>query len=213
MMSIRKLFSPSGTKFYVFFEEVAQNLVAMSDLFIATLYESDPGKRQVHLQQLVALDKANDLVTHRLFNELGRKFITPFDREDIHSLISTLKSIAAHLLGITKQLKSYHIDNIPQATKNVAGNLQLMIKQLAEAISKLQDKRHLEQLYPFCQEIKKMADRCTSLTDAAIARVYSDEQNPYEVIKKLDHYEMVHNMLNRCYNATSVIESVIIKYA
>jgi predicted phosphate transport protein (TIGR00153 family) len=213
MVSLRKLFKPGTGKFHDFFDEAAANLVDMSGIFITAIYESDPEKRNTYLAELEALESANDKITHKLFIELGKKFITPFDREDIHSLITTLDDIADYMYAIIKQLKYYHIAEVPQPSKNVANNLQLMIKKLAEAVNQLKDKRSLEKLYPLCQEIKKKADLCSSLTDAAITRIYSDEQNPYEVIKKLDHYEMVHSILGRCYNATNVIESVIVKYA
>lgn len=213
MVTLKKLFRPGTGKFYDFFDQSAANLVEMSRIFIAAIYEDNPDVRATHLAQLAELEAANDKITHKLFVELGKKFITPFDREDIHALISTLDDIADYMYAIVKQLKHYHIAQVPQPSKNVANNLQLMIKKLAEAVSQLKDKRSLEKLYPLCQEIKKSADLCSALTDAAITRVYSDEQNPYEVIKKLDHYEMVHNILGQCYNATNVIESVIVKYA
>jgi uncharacterized protein Yka (UPF0111/DUF47 family) len=88
-----------------------------------------------------------------------------------------------------------------------------MIKKLAEAINRLRDKRSLESLYPLCQDIKRSAHLCASMTDSAISRVYADEQSPYELIKKIDHYEMMHGILDRCCNASNVLESVIVKYA
>lgn len=213
MVSLKSMFSPANSKFYSFFDQVANNLVFMSDVFIAAVYETNPAAREQQLAQLAALESANDTTTHKLFIELGKNFITPFDREDMYTLIGTLDEISDYMYAIIRQIKYYGIVAVPQPTKNVANNLQLMIKKLATAISKLKDKRSLEQLYPFCQEIKKTADLCTSLTDGAISRVYADESDPVEAIKKLDHYQMLHGVLDRCYNATNVIESVIIKYA
>jgi hypothetical protein len=213
MVSIKKLFSPGSGKFHDYFDEVASNLVAMSAAFSSAIYASDPAVRKTYLVELVRLEEETHTLAHRLFAELGKTFITPFDREDMYTLVGTLDAIAHHMFAIVRQLKNYNITEVPQPTKNVANNLQVMIKKLADAIYRLKDKRTLEQIYPLCQDIKKATDLCASLTDAAISRIYSDEQDPYEVIKKLDHYEKVHNMLDRCYTATNVIESVIIKYA
>lgn len=212
-MTLKQIIRGGGNKFQQFFEDAASNLVAMSNIFLATVYEPNAEVRKTQLQELAALEDANNIITHKLFNELSAKFITPFDREDIHMLISTLDGIADYMYATARQLKYYNMASAPQSTKNVATNLHIIIKNLQEAISRLKDKRNLEQLYPVCQEIKRMTDLCTSLTDAAIARVYTDEPDPLEAIKRLDHYEMVHSILDRCYNANNVIGSVIVKYA
>jgi uncharacterized protein Yka (UPF0111/DUF47 family) len=213
MLTLKQIIRGGGNKFQQFFEDAAANLVAMSNIFLGTVYEPNADVRKTQLEELAKLESANNIITHKLFNELSAKFITPFDREDIHMLISTLDDIADYMYATARQLKYYNIPVAPQSTKNVATNLHIIIKHLQDAILRLKDKRNLEQLYPICQEIKRMANVCTSLTDAAVSRVYADEPDPLEAIKRLDHYGMVHTILDRCYNATNVIESVIIKYA
>jgi uncharacterized protein Yka (UPF0111/DUF47 family) len=213
MLTLKQIIRGNGNKFQDFFEDAAANLVLMSNIFLATIYEPNEETRKAQLAELAALEAANNVITHQLFNELSAKFITPFDREDIHNLISTLDDIADYMYATVRQLKYYNIPAAPLSTKNVATNLHIIIKHLQEAIIRLKDKRNLEQLYPICQEIKRTANLCTSLNDAGIARVYADEPVPLEAIKRLDHYEMVHTIIERCYNVTNVIEGVIIKYA
>ena len=213
MLSLKKVFSPGGKRFYDLFEEVGNNLTEMSMIFGSSIIEGTSEVRGAQLVQAFALEDKNDQVTHKLFIELGRNFITPFDREDIHTLVSTLDDIADHMYAIMKQINSYGITVIPHPTKNVAINLQKLVTGIARIIKSLQNKRHLEQLYPLCQEMKKIADLCATLTDAAVSRVYTEEQDPIEVVKRLDHYELVHTLVDRCYTVINVVESIIITYS
>ena len=213
MISFKKVFSANGSKFYLLFDEVANNLVNMVNIFTASIHEDNAVIRRSQLVQLFELEERNDFLTHKLFIELGKNFITPFDREDIHALISTLDDIADYLYATMKQINNYGIIAIPHPTKNVANNLQKLIKSLAEVIKRLQDKRNLDQLYPLCVEIKKMANLCTSLTDAAVSRIYMDEPGPIEAIKRLDHFELVHTLVDKCSTVVNVVESIIIKYS
>lgn len=213
MVSLKEVFAPGGKKFHILFGEVAENLMVMSRIFVASVHEEDSNVRASQLVQLFELEENNDLLTHKLFIELGRNFVTPFDREDIHSLIGALDNIADYMYAIMKQIKIYQFAEIPHSTKNVANNLQKLIGELAEVIKRLQGKKNLDDLYPLCQNIKTSANLCISLTDAAVTRVYMDAVDPLEVIKRLDHYELVHTLIDKCLTVVNVVESIIVKYS
>ena len=78
--SVLKFFLPRDRVFYGLFEEVSASLVQMGDTFTKALQEEDLSKRDVILRTLEEHEHKNDEITHRIFIELGRNFITPFDR-------------------------------------------------------------------------------------------------------------------------------------
>lgn len=213
MIALKKVFSPPGNKFFILFDEVGSNLVEMSKIFVAIIHEENVTYRDAMIIPLKELESKNDVTTHKMFIELGKNFITPFDREDIHTLISSLDDIADYMSATARQIQSYHMITVPHSTKNVANNLDKLIKQISEALNKLKEKRNIDQLYPLCIDIKKTADLCTVLTDAGIARVYSDNNDPIEAVKRLDHYELIHTILDRCYSVVNALETIIIKYS
>jgi len=213
MLTLRKVFSPGGNKFFTLFDEAGSNLVEMSGIFVSIIHEENVVVRDTLAGTLKQLESKNDVTTHKMFIELGKNFITPFDREDIHALISGLDDIADYMSATARQIQSYKMTTIPHSTKNVANNLQKLIKLISEALGQLQDKRHLDAVYPLCKDMKKTADLCTSLTDAGIARVYSDNNDPIEAVKRLDHYELIHTILERCYSVINAMETIIIKYS
>lgn len=79
-----RLFMPKNKVFYELFEDVAEKVHEMGIKLKEMVSEPDSNKRAAVLAQIEDLEHKNDDNTHRIFTELGRNFITPFDREDIH---------------------------------------------------------------------------------------------------------------------------------
>ena len=92
--SVLKIFLPKDRIFFQLFENVAQELVKMGDKLKEVVNEPDFDKRASFIQEIEDMEHVNDELTHNIFTELGKNFITPFDREDIHYLASALDDIA-----------------------------------------------------------------------------------------------------------------------
>src|SRR5919199_5440853 len=104
-----KLLAPKNKVFYELFEQAADNVSKMSKLLVKTVTEPNFDNRQNTITQMEDLEHANDELTHRIFTELGRNFITPFDREDIHYLASALDDIADYVYASAKKINFYRI--------------------------------------------------------------------------------------------------------
>ena len=83
-LNLLKLFTPKDKVFYSLFEEIADTVSKMGVVLKQLVYETDIEKRNALVSQLETMDHINDELTHKVFTELGRNFITPFDLEDIH---------------------------------------------------------------------------------------------------------------------------------
>ncbi len=92
--TIGRLFMPKNKVFYDLFEAVAVTVHKMGTVLKQLVNEPDYDKRASLTSHLEDLEHINDDHTHKIFTELGRNFITPFDREDIHTLASALDDIA-----------------------------------------------------------------------------------------------------------------------
>ena len=108
--SIMKIFVPKNKVFYDLFEKVANNSAIMGKKLKELIAEPDFDKRAVFISQIEDLEHANDELTHNIFTELGRNFITPFDREDIHYLASALDDIADYVYASAKKINFYRVN-------------------------------------------------------------------------------------------------------
>lgn len=203
---------PEGHKFHQLFDEVADNLVTMSDVFYTAIYKpTEPF--QYYLKQLDELERANDDVTHKLFIELGKNFITPYDREDIHFLAKGLDDIADLTFGNIRQMNSYGLTEPVNVTRYVAGEFKRLIEILARTIKALANKSNLGKLDPWCVEMRKIIVTCDGRVDAAIYGLFPSETDVVNIIKWMEHFEMLQVLLEKCENIVNTVESIIIKYS
>lgn len=97
MAGILSYFLPKDKVFYDLFEKASDNIRRIAELLVDVVHEADYNKRQIIIQQMKDIEHENDAITHTIFVELGKNFITPFDREDIHSLASALDDVADYI--------------------------------------------------------------------------------------------------------------------
>src|SRR5690349_19800761 len=108
--SFMKFFLPKDRIFYQLFEEVAITSLEMSVLLKTMVNEREFEKRADILRQIEDLEHKNDDLTHKIFTELSRNFITPFDREDIHYLASAMDDVADYIFASAKKINFYRVD-------------------------------------------------------------------------------------------------------
>ena len=211
--SFIKFFMPKDRVFYSLFEEVTGNLIQMGDIFVAALDEKDIDKRTQMLKMLEDLEHKNDEVTHRIFIELGSNFITPFDREDIHALTTSLDDIADYIWGSAKRLTNYYIHDVDDTVRAFAGVIQRCIVALNTAITQLRDMKDLRAITDACVLINSLENEADDIFDDAMSNLFAYCTNPIELIKKKDLYQELEIVTDKCEDAANVIESIIIKYA
>ncbi len=211
--SFVKIFMPKDKVFYSLFEEVANNLTQMSDLFSKAINEKDGSQRLVHLKALEEWEHKNDVVTHKIFIELGSNFITPFDREDIHYLATALDDVADYMWGSAKRMMNYNIDEIDEVTKGFTAIIHNAVTSLHQGIYELRNMRDLRAITEVCVRINSLENEGDDLLDKGMSELFTSNIPPVEVIKKKDLYQMLEIVTDKCEDAANVIESIIIKYA
>ena len=108
--SILKIFLPKDRVFFQLFESVVDVLVKMGEKLKEVVTEPDFDERAKLIKELEDMEHENDDLTHQIFTELGKNFITPFDREDIHYLASALDDIADYIYASAKKINFYRVN-------------------------------------------------------------------------------------------------------
>jgi uncharacterized protein Yka (UPF0111/DUF47 family) len=159
------------------------------------------------------LENANDDVSHKLYVELGKNFITPFDREDIYTLTAALDDIIDYMWSAVRLMKNYNIEYADRAAQVFADYNSKIIKLLSESVKALKNKDSLQKIGPGCKQIKKLINDSDNLMDSAFSGLFTQNYTAMEIIKRYDHYYILQSLLEKCNDAVNVIESVIIKYS
>src|SRR5271154_1734302 len=106
--SIFQYFVPKEKKiFFPLFEKAASNVVAMATVLVETVNSKSSDTRDELFRQIVKLENKGDEITHQVYLELGKNFITPFDREDIHTLTSAIDDVADYIQDAANKMSLY----------------------------------------------------------------------------------------------------------
>jgi uncharacterized protein Yka (UPF0111/DUF47 family) len=155
----------------------------------------------------------NDELTHKVFTELGRNFITPFDREDIHYLASALDDIADYIYAAAKKINFYRVNPNDAGIQKMAELIEESSNQIRNAVMELRNMRNMRQITDALVKVNSIENQADDIYDTSIDRLFETEPDAKEVIKKREIYQAMENATDKCEDAGNVIESIIIKYA
>ena len=211
--SILKIFLPKDRVFYQLFEVVAAELVKMGEALKEVVHEPDFEKRAVLIKKIEDMEHVNDDHTHQIFTELSRNFITPFDREDIHALATSLDDIADYIYGSAKKINFYRVNPNDIGIQKFADLISLGCVQVHKAVTELRNMKNMRQITDALIAINSIENQGDDIFDMSIERLFATEPDAKEVIKKREIYQIMEVVTDKCEDAANVIESIIIKYA
>ncbi len=213
LQSFLKIFMPKNRIFYELFEKVAYNIEIMGTVLKAVVAEPDFDKRAALITKLEDLEHANDELTHNLFTELGRNFITPFDREDIHYLATSLDDIADYIYAAGKKINFYRVNPNDTGMQKFAELIEQGAAQVKIAVVELRDMKNMRNITEALVKINSIENQADDVFDFSIEKLFATEPDAKEVIKKREIYQVMEIVTDKCEDASNVIESIIIKYA
>ena len=211
--SIMKIFMPKDRIFYSLFEEVADGVAKMGKLMKEVVAEPDFDKRAAIISQVEDQEHVNDDLTHKIFTELGRNFITPFDREDIHYLASALDDICDYIYATAKKINFYKVNPNDTGIQKMADLIDQGCVQIQAAVKELRNMKDMRKITDALVKVNSIENQADDIFDMSIDRLFETEPDAKEVIKKREIYQVMEIVTDKCEDAANVIESIIIKYA
>ena len=199
---------PRETKFFDMFVEDARNVLSAACLLEQFFRNYD--ERERIASQLRDAEHAGDQMSHDIGYKLESTFVTPFDREDIHALISRLDDILDFIEEVADTCILYNIEAPTETAHAQAEIITRQCEQLAEALTKLRSFKGLEQHWIEIHRLENEGDR---IARQAVAELFKNGQNPMDVIKWKDVYALLEKAIDACEDAANVIERIVVKHA
>jgi predicted phosphate transport protein (TIGR00153 family) len=213
-MSILKFFLPKDKVFYTLFESASANLESLAAKLVEVVNESDYNKRAAIVKQMEDLEHENDKLTHTIFVELGKNFITPFDREDIHSLASALDDIADYIYATAKKLNFYKVEpTSDQGIIKMADAIKESVLSVNRAVLELRNLKNINKVVECVIKINGIENQVDDIFDLSIENLFENETDIKLLIKKREIYQNLEKVTDKCEDAGNVMESIVVKYA
>jgi predicted phosphate transport protein (TIGR00153 family) len=213
MNTVFSFFSPKDKKFQPLFEQCVKNLVIISETLVLALTTTDKEEKKSLIREIERLEQSGDDIAHSIFLELGKNFITPFDREDIHALVSALDDIADYIYATAINIDLYKIDDTLPEVLLLARLLEDMCKDLQIAILELRKLNNSKVIADVCIRINKGESQADHLCNTAIARLFQQETNAIELIKHKEILQTLEMASDKCDDVANVLEAILIKNA
>lgn len=213
MSSIFTFFTPKDKKFQPLFEQAGSNVLKIAQALLIVVSTSDLEKRKEAIKEVERLEHVGDDITHTIFIELSKNFITPFDREDIHALASAIDDIADYIHASAGNIELYNVTNIGDAMVKLAELLVEMCGDLEKAIRELRSFKNIRVIADACVRINSAENQADYVCNLAVARLFEFETNAIELIKQKEILQTLEMATDKCEDAANVLESILVKNA
>ena len=151
-----------------------------------------------------------DFITHEIIQRLHRTFVTPLDREDIHTLARTLDDVMDAIDASAAIVRLYQIDKVRPDARELARLVATSCAQVVIALKALERRRGVAEAAIEINRLENEADRAHQ---NAVRRLFEEEQNPVAIIKWKEILDFLEAATDRCEDVANVLEGVVVKHA
>jgi hypothetical protein len=165
------------------------------------------------LSKMAAIEHQGDDVAHKIIEQLNKTFITPFDREDIHSLTKELDDIVDMLDTIVSRLRIYNITGVDKNLVEFAGVIEQSVQAVARAVGGLRHIKNVKVVFDACVEVNRLENVGDTMRDRVLVELFATVKDPIAVIKWKDIYQDAETVLDICEDVANVVDSIMVKQA
>jgi uncharacterized protein len=202
---------PKSDEFFDDFD--AQCAVTVEGARMLHALLSDYRDVATRVQALKDIEHKGDEVTHTAFNRLHKQFITPFDRGQIHSLLSRIDDVLDLTNAAAARLHYYEIQSsLPDATE-LARLLVLSAEKVKEVVAALRLIKKPEQILAGCQDIKRLETQADEALRSGLGRLFKSGADPLTIIKWKEIYDLIETATDKCQGVANVIEGVVLEHS
>ena len=214
-MNINSFFQflvPKDKKFFPLFEQASTNLILLAE----TLHEAvnaPKAEREEYYSKIEELEATIEEITHKTHLELSRNFITPFDREDIHSLIKAIDNVADNMHGAASRMRLYQVEKITKSIRKLTEINLEACQLIGVGIIQLKDMNNLKLIKETCKKINKLESKADVVFDKAVADIFENETEAKNIIKYKEVLSALEMASDKCKSVSNVMEQISVKHS
>lgn len=204
-------FLPKESNFFDLFERQVGYAVDAANYFkelvaVGTVSEDA-------LEKIQSIEHQGDEVAHEIIEQLNKTFITPFDREDIHALVTELDDIVDMINTIVSRLRIYKITGVNKNLVEFAAVIKESVLAVARAVKGMRNLKNSKIVSDACVEVNRLENVGDSMRDAVLANLFETEKDPIVIIKWKEIYQDAETVLDVCEDVAHVVDSILVKQA
>lgn len=207
-------FAPKEPKFFPLLKTLSDTILSAAELLAESLNFDDTEKRHEYSKRIKEAERAGDKMTNHIFDELGKTFITPFDREDIHDLASSMDDIIDIINSNAKRIAIYNPHAISESGRCLADLIVRDAQVICKAMSNLEDfHKASDILTSCCTELHDIENKADDVYEEFITKLFKEEKDCIELIKIKEVMQEMEKSTDAAERVGKILRSIIVKYA
>ena len=206
---------PREGNFFEMFNQHAEPIVEAARAFSQLVANyGDPHLRDKYNQDVDNAERAADRVTHDVNKAIHKTFITPIDREQIHSLINTMDDVADLIQDSAETMALYDVHHMTEEITRLTDLSLKCCERLRDAVrllGKIADPAVAEAALKTCEEIDRLESDADRVMRSAMSKLFREEPDVREVIKLKAIYELLETITDKCEDVANCIEGIVLE--
>lgn len=200
---------PKNTDFFIYFEQLSLLMIKTCQTFLDLTTTS--GDKRNLATQIKDLEHQADEVCRQCIESIHKTFITPIDRNDIHTLIRRMDDVVDAVDSATARMTLYEIQEIRPEAHELAKVLVKASTEIEKAVQGLRDSNKAPITMEKCIAIHQLENEGDDILKAALVRLFREETNAVLIIKWKEIFERLEKATDRCEAVANIIEGVVIE--
>lgn len=212
LKSLLQFFVPKDRTFYPLFKQASKNLITLSETFHEAVNDKTTDRTEFY-SKIEVLVNDIEKTTHNMNLELSKNFITPFDREDIHALITSINEVAENMYKASNRMKLYHVEKITKSIRKLTEINLESAHLIGTAVAELKELKNLESINAAVKKINKLEAKADVVYDKALSDLFENEADAKNIIKYKEVLSSLHVSTDKCKVVARVLEAISVKHA
>jgi predicted phosphate transport protein (TIGR00153 family) len=205
---------PREGRFFSLFDSHAKLIVDGALALVDVLRDYGVAKdRAAGIKLIEDAEHSADRITHETVQLLHTTFVTPFDRDDIHRLISRMDDVLDLIQDTGESLVLYDIQKVTPEATQLAELLLHCTERVQAAVKLMASMENAPAMLAICEEIDKLESEADKVMRGAISELFRNETDVRQLIKLKAVYEALESATDKCQDVANVIESVVLENA
>ena len=200
---------PREGRFFDLFNAHAERIVEGSRELAAMLGRFE--ELEAHAQRIDAAERAADKLTHECITLLHRTFITPFDRDQIHSLITRMDDILDLIQDVAESIALYDLRRVTPEARQLAEICQQCCERVKTTVALLTNIKSPSAILKLCEEIDRLESDADRVMRSAMSKLFREENDLKQVMKLRVIYDLLESVTDRCEDVANIIEGIVLE--
>jgi predicted phosphate transport protein (TIGR00153 family) len=166
---------------------------------------------EAHAQRIDGIERAADKLTHECITLLHKTFITPFDRDQIHQLITAMDDILDLIQDVAESVALYDLRRATPEARQLAEICQMCCDRVQAMVALLTDLKRTEAIFKCSEEIDRLESDADRVMRSAISKLFREETDLKQVMKLRVVYELLESITDRCEDVANIVEGIILE--